>query len=116
MDDLSNPDCLFCKIIKGDIPANIIYEDENVLAFADIAPVSPVHYLIIPKHHIPSALEVPPEIVGHIQVAVQAITKTDGLSENGFRLVTNVGRDGAQTIAHAHWHLLGGRVLAWPPG
>ena len=105
-----NPDCLFCKIVKGDIPAKFIYEDDAVVAFADIAPVAPIHYLIIPKQHFLSVLEMPVELISRIHVVVQSLAKDNNIYENGFRLITNVGRDGGQVVPHAHWHFLAGQL------
>ena len=116
MAGLSSPDCLFCKIVTGDIPAAFVYEDDAVVAFSDIAPVSPIHFLIIPKQHFLSLLDVPVEVMGRIHQAVLHIASEKGLSEHGFRLVNNVGRDGGQVIGHVHWHLLAGRSHSWPPG
>ncbi len=112
-------ECLFCKIVNGDIPCNIVYQDENVLAFRDINPVAPVHVLIIPKRHIQSVRDLNDEninVVTHIFNAANIIAKELGIDETGFRVVTNIGEDGGQTVLHLHYHLLGGRNLQWPPG
>lgn len=111
-------DCLFCKIIAGEIPADIVYEDDRVLAFKDIAPAAPVHILIIPKEHYDSILNVPAgaEIVSHIHTVAVKLALRFGLAENGFRIVNNCGDDGGQSVKHLHYHLLGGRSLGWPPG
>ena len=111
-------DCLFCKIVAGDIPSTKIYEDEYVYAFADIAPQAPFHAVIIPKEHIESAAEISAEnsaIIAHIFEAAAKIAKDLNL-EKGFRIVTNCGEEGGQTVKHLHFHLLAGRMLAWPPG
>lgn len=111
-------DCLFCKIAKGDIPSNKVYEDELVYAFYDIDPQAPVHFLVIPKAHIQSAACVSGEnsgIVAHIFEVIAKLAAELGL-ENGFRVVTNVGEDGGQTVPHLHFHVLAKRNLAWPPG
>lgn len=112
-------DCIFCKIISGDIPSKKAYEDEQVLAFYDIDAKAPVHLLIIPKKHIASVLELKPEdraLVAHIFEVAAKLARELGLEERGFRMVSNIGKDGGQTVPHLHFHLLGGRELAWPPG
>lgn len=112
-------DCLFCKIIAGDIPSAKVYEDDKVYAFRDIEPQAPTHILIIPKEHIASANELTEEnasIVGHIFAVAAKIAKEEGIAEGGYRIVNNCGEDGGQTVKHLHFHMLGGRSLAWPPG
>lgn len=112
-------DCLFCKIINGEIPSNKVYEDERVYAFYDISPAAPVHVLIVPKEHIPSANALTAEnasVVGHIFRVAAELAKKLGIAESGYRIVNNCGEDGGQTVLHLHFHLLGGRSLAWPPG
>ncbi|MBE7062546.1 MAG: histidine triad nucleotide-binding protein [Ruminococcaceae bacterium] len=112
-------DCLFCKIINGEIPSNKVYEDEKVYAFHDISPAAPVHVLIIPKVHISSANALTEEnaaVVGHIFAVAAKIAAQLGIAENGYRIVNNCGEDGGQTVPHLHFHLLGGRSLQWPPG
>ena len=105
--------CLFCKIVKGVIPSNKVYEDETVLAFRDIAPMAPTHILVIPKTHIPSVDGVTAEnsaVVAHIFEVIPQIAKAEGL-ENGYRVVSNCGADAGQTVQHLHFHILGGRQL-----
>lgn len=112
-------DCIFCKIIRGEIPCSKVYEDEKVLAFNDINPEAPVHVLIIPKTHIDSANyidEKNSEILAHIFVTAKKIATQLGVSESGYRIVNNCGEQGGQTVKHIHFHLLGGRDLKWPPG
>lgn len=112
-------DCLFCKIIAGEIPSSKVYEDDLVYAFNDISPAAPVHVLLIPKNHISSANELNEdnaEIVSHIFLVAGKIAKQLGIAENGYRIVNNCGKDGGQTVGHLHFHLLGGRNLGWPPG
>lgn len=112
-------DCIFCKIASGQIPTNYIYEDDKVVAFSDIEPQAPTHILIIPKEHIPSAMELTEgnaEIVSRIFLVAGKIAKEKGFDKDGFRLVNNCGRDGGQTVGHLHFHLLAGRYLQWPPG
>ncbi len=111
-------DCLFCEIMAGNIPSSKVYEDDYVYAFKDIAPQAPFHVIIIPKKHIVSAAQIDSEnsiYVSKIFEAVSIIAKENKL-DNGFRVVTNCGSDGGQTVGHLHYHLLGGRQLAWPPG
>jgi histidine triad (HIT) family protein len=109
--------CLFCKIANKEIPATIVYETETVLAFKDIAPQAPVHIVIIPKKHVAASLADLKDfrVVADLAQAAQQIAREQQLA-NGFRLVTNSGADAGQTVAHLHYHLLGGRVLGWPPG
>ena len=105
--------CLFCKIVAGDIPSTKVYEDDSVLAFRDIAPMAPTHILVIPKTHIGSVAEVTAEnsaVVAHIFEVIPAIAKAEGL-ENGYRVVSNCGDDAGQTVHHLHFHILGGRKL-----
>lgn len=112
-------DCLFCSIIKGEIPSTKIYEDDLVYVFADIAPQTPVHMVMVPKAHIASANELTEEnaaVVGHIFAVAAKLAKEQGFAENGYRIVNNCGEDGGQTVGHLHFHLLAGRNLGWPPG
>lgn len=112
-------DCLFCRIVKKEIPATVVYEDETIIAFKDINPVAPVHILIIPKKHISTFFAMGPKddvIISRLhRVAVQ-IAQGHGLTEKGFRLVANCQRGGGQLIFHLHYHLIAGRPLGWPPG
>lgn len=105
-------DCLFCKIIKKEIPSNIVYEDEKVLAFYDIAPAAPIHILVIPKQHISSLIEVEDlEIIGYIYSIINKIAQERGFSQNGFRVIVNCGKDGCQEVKHLHFHVLAGKKL-----
>lgn len=111
-------DCIFCRIINKEIPANIVYEDDIILAFHDLDPQAPVHVLIVPKTHIESLDEVSLENLeemGWLLTKVRDIGEKLGL-ENGYRLVCNCGEDGMQTVKHLHFHLLGQRLMLWPPG
>lgn len=111
-------DCIFCKIINGEIPSSLIYEDDQVIAFKDINPQAPVHYLVIPKEHIKSADYITEEnkgLIGHIIFVVSKIAKEEGL-EDGYRIINNCGGDGGQTVDHIHFHVLGKRKMLWPPG
>lgn len=111
-------DCLFCKIIEGDIPSNKIYEDELVYAFHDIAPQAPVHFLVIPKKHITTLndlTEADRELAGHILYTAQRLANELGC-DTGYRVVMNCNEHGGQTVYHIHLHVLGQRQLEWPPG
>ena len=107
-------DCLFCKIIKGEIPSNKVYEDEEILAFRDINPVAPVHILVIPKKHIDSLVQLEKEdelLVGKIYTVINKIANQEGIDEKGFRVIVNCGVDGGQEVKHLHFHLIGGKKL-----
>lgn len=109
--------CLFCKIICGEIPSNKVYEDETVFAFRDINPQAPTHVLVIPKTHVNSVAEATdPALMGKVVLAAASIARQEGLEEGGYRLVCNHGPNAGQTVFHIHVHLLGGRSLGWPPG
>jgi histidine triad (HIT) family protein len=111
-------DTIFSKIIRREIPADIVYEDDFCLAFRDVAPQAPVHILLIPKKPIVSLASTEPEdhrVLGHMMIKVRSIAEQVGLA-NGYRVVTNIGADGGQTVNHLHFHILGGRSLSWPPG
>ena len=111
-------DCLFCKIAAGEIPSNKLYEDDTLLAFYDIDPHAPVHFLVIPKEHITSAAEITPEnsaVVGHIFEVIAKLSKEMGMTE-GFRVVSNCGDCAGQTVKHLHFHVLSGREFTWPAG
>jgi histidine triad (HIT) family protein len=113
-----SPDCLFCKIVAGAIPAKRVYEDELCLCFADIHPQAPTHLLIVPKEHIASQAECEESnapLLGHLMAKASAIAHGSGLG-GGYRVVINTGPDGGQTVDHLHLHLLGGRHMNWPPG
>ena len=107
-------DCIFCKIINGDIPCSMVYQDETVLAFKDINPLAPVHVLVVSKQHIESAQalnESNSQIAAHIFSKIPGIAKELGIAESGYRVVTNIGKDGGQAVPHLHFHILGGRKL-----
>ena len=112
-------DCLFCRIIAGEIPGTKVYEDERVIAFKDINPQAPMHVLVVPRRHIASLNELSPAddgIVGEMTRRAAAIAKEHGHAERGFRTVFNCNADAGQTVFHIHLHVLGGRKLGWPPG
>ena len=109
---------IFKRIIDGEIPANIVYEDDQCLAFHDVAPQAPVHILVIPKKEIASIEQIAPEdqpLIGHIFSVIQKIAREQGLADNGYRVICNCGAGGGQTVFHLHYHLLGGRDFEWPP-
>jgi len=111
-------ECLFCRIAGGEIPADIVAEGDSWLAFRDIQPQAPVHVLVIPREHIGSAAELgtEPSLAGDLLQAVAAVARQEGLEDEGFRVVTNVGERAGQSVMHLHFHLLGGRRMHWPPG
>ncbi len=116
---MSQTDCLFCKIAAGDIPADVVHRDDRVVAFRDINPQAPTHVLVIPTEHVASLDAAAPEhqeLLGELLLAAQAVARTEGLSDAGYRVVTNVGPHGGQTVHHLHIHVLGGRPMGWPPG
>ncbi|HZK33108.1 MAG TPA: histidine triad nucleotide-binding protein [Tissierellaceae bacterium] len=111
-------DCLFCKIAKGEVPSDTIYEDDKVIAFNDINPQAPVHFLVIPREHIKSADNITKEnreLMGYIIHIASKLAKDKGL-DSGYRIVNNCGSDGGQTVDHIHFHVLGKRNMKWPPG
>lgn len=116
---MANEDCLFCRILKGDIPADVIFESDSAIAFRDINPQAPTHVLIIPRKHIATINDIAPEdhaVVGSLYAAAKAIAAQEGFSDDGYRAVMNCNEAAGQTVFHIHLHLLGGRTLGWPPG
>jgi histidine triad (HIT) family protein len=114
-----DPGCIFCKIIEKIVPAAIIYEDEEVIAFEDVNPQAPVHTLVVPKTHIPDIHSMTGDdraLVGHLFFTAKRIAEEKGLDENGYRMVINNGRGAGQTVFHIHLHILSGRRFSWPPG
>ena len=112
-------DCIFCRIARKEIPAKIVYEDKDVLAFEDIHPQAPVHILIIPKEHIATLNEVPPgreSLLGNLLIRARTIAAEKGIGADGFRCVLNTGKNSGMEVFHIHLHLLGGRRMSWPPG
>ena len=112
-------DCLFCKILDGDIPCERVYENDQVIAFRDVNPQAPTHILVIPHKHIPTVNDLTAEdknIVAEMMLAAQAIAKQEGIEESGYRLVMNCNEGAGQTVFHIHLHILGGRRMDWPPG
>jgi histidine triad (HIT) family protein len=115
----ADPDCIFCKIVSKQIPANLVYQDEQVTAFRDLNPQAPTHVLLVPNQHIANTETLEPEhdaIVGAVVRTARSIARSAGVAESGYRLVVNTGRDANNTVAHLHVHLLGGRAMSWPPG
>ncbi len=109
--------CIFCKIINKEIQSDIVYEDDKVLAFNDVNPKAPVHILIIPKKHVPTLNDINDfSIVGYIYEIIQKLAKEKGIDESGYRVVANCNEAAGQSVFHIHFHLLGGRLLQWPPG
>ncbi|MBQ7317640.1 MAG: histidine triad nucleotide-binding protein [Phascolarctobacterium sp.] len=107
--------CIFCKIIKGDIPSNKVYEDDKMIAIHDVAPAAPVHVLLLPKGHTANVTTADPELVAYMLGKVKEIAEKTGILEKGFRVVINTGEEGGQTVNHLHIHVIGGKALGWPP-
>lgn len=111
--------CLFCRIVQGDIPADIVYQDDDVIAFNDIEPQAPTHILIIPRKHISTLNDLTPQdqaVAGKLLLTAKKIAADLGIADDGFRVVMNCNEDGGQSVYHIHMHLLAGRKLTWPPG
>lgn len=116
---MSDTACLFCRIVAGELPSAMVHQDDLVVAFRDIAPRAPTHILILPRDHIPSILELTEadaQLLGRLFHVAADIARREGIAERGYRLVSNVGEWGGQSVDHLHWHLMGGRSMAWPPG
>jgi histidine triad (HIT) family protein len=112
-------DCLFCRIVTGEIPARKVFEDDRVVVIEDIAPVAPLHLLLIPRKHFVNALDLDPsdhDLVGHVYSIAARIAREKGFAESGFRIVSNNNAGAGQSVFHIHFHLLAGRTLTWPPG
>jgi histidine triad (HIT) family protein len=112
-------DCLFCRIVAKTIPAKVVYEDDQTLAFDDIHPQAPVHTLVIPKRHVASIQDLGESdqtLLARLLLTCTKVAMDKGLADSGFRLVANTGRNGGQTVFHLHWHVMGGRHMGWPPG
>lgn len=109
--------CLFCKLVRGEIPCDLVYEDDDIFAFRDIQPQAPTHILLVPKVHVSSVAKVTdPMLAGNIMLRAAELARAENLEETGYRLVSNHGAHGGQSVFHWHVHLLGGRALGWPPG
>jgi histidine triad (HIT) family protein len=116
---MTNGDCLFCRIASGEVASDRVHEDDEVVAFRDIAPRAPVHILMIPRRHVPSARELTEAdgaLIGRIFDVAAQLARREGVADGGFRIVTNAGPDAGQSVDHLHFHLLGGRKFTWPPG
>ncbi len=110
-------DCLFCRIARGEIPANKVAESDDCLAFRDISPQAPVHVLVIPREHYGSLNDVPDgAVLAAMHNLVREVVRQEGIAASGYRCVVNTGKDGGQTVGHLHLHVLGGRHMTWPPG
>ena len=112
---MMDENCIFCKIIKGDIPPNKVYEDDKMIAIHDVAPAAPVHVLLLPKEHTANVTTADPALVAYMLGKVKEIAEKTGIYEKGFRVVMNTGEDGGQTVNHLHIHVIGGKALGWPP-
>lgn len=111
--------CLFCRIAAGEIPAKIVYQDEQLLVIEDINPAAPLHLLLIPRKHIAGTLDLLPDddlLIGHLYRVAATLARERGVAESGFRIVANTNADAGQSVFHIHFHLLAGRSMAWPPG
>ena len=112
-------DCLFCRIVAGEIPADVVHRDDLIVAFRDVAPQAPVHILLVPREHLDSIADLTTEhdpLWARLLHVAQDLAAREGIAQSGYRLLTNVGVDGGQTVQHLHLHLLGGRQMSWPPG
>lgn len=111
--------CIFCGIAQGSVPANVVYQNDDVVAFRDLNPQAPTHVLVIPRRHVASIDAMgdgDEELIGRVFAAAKAVAREQGIDASGYRLVTNIGNDAGQTVAHLHVHVLGGRPMSWPPG
>lgn len=116
---MTSPDCVFCRIARGEVPASLVHEDETAIAFRDLNPQAPVHFLVVPRRHVESldALEEgEDDLAGHLLLVARKAAREEGVDGDGYRLVINVGERGGQTVPHLHLHVLGGRRMTWPPG
>lgn len=112
-------DCIFCRIVAGEVPSTLLHDDELMIAFRDIAPRAPTHILVIPRVHIPSVASLTDadgSLLGRLFAVTAELARSEGIAEAGYRVITNVGRWGGQTVDHLHFHLMGGRAFEWPPG
>ena len=116
---MTDAECLFCQIAAGTVPTELLHADDDVVAFRDVAPRAPTHILLIPRRHVASAAELGEDdapMLGRLFAVARDLARSEGLTESGYRIVTNAGPDAGQSVAHLHFHLLGGRRFAWPPG
>lgn len=113
------PDCIFCKMVAGEIRSDIVYQDEHVLAFRDINPQAPTHVLVVPREHIATLNDLTPQqasLIGRMYLAARAVARQEGIAERGYRTLINCNLEAGQTVYHLHLHVLGGRLMHWPPG
>jgi histidine triad (HIT) family protein len=118
-DRARDPDCIFCRIVADEVPSNRVFDDDALIAFRDIAPRAPTHILIMPRDHIASAQKLTTadgELLGRIFATAADIARSEGIADAGYRIVTNIGEWGGQSVDHLHFHLMGGRAFTWPPG
>ena len=111
--------CLFCALVEGKVNAKIVYQDDHIVAFKDIKPQAPVHLLLIPRKHLAGVLDLEPEdhaLIGEIFQVASRLAREQGIADSGFRIVVNSGADAGQSVFHLHYHLIGGRLMTWPPG
>jgi histidine triad (HIT) family protein len=110
-------DCIFCRIARGELPAALIHDDEHAIAFRDIDPRAPTHVLVVPRRHVADlgALD-EPGLAGHLLAVCRSVAEHEGVAATGYRVVLNTGSDGGQSVAHLHFHVMGGRTMGWPPG
>ena len=116
---MADPSCLFCRIVSGEIPADIVHRDDQLVAFRDINPQAPTHILIIPCEHVATSNDLVPsqgKVMGEMHLLAGALARAEGIAESGWRVVVNCGPQAGQSVFHVHMHLLGGRPLGWPPG
>ena len=114
-----DPTCLFCRIVAGEIPSTRVAEDDLAIAFRDIAPRAPTHVLVVPREHIPSVADLTDAdagISGHLLAMAAEVARAEGIADGGYRVISNVGEWGGQTVDHLHFHVMGGRPFSWPPG
>ncbi len=115
-DRLNAAQCLFCKIAAHEIPSQIVHEDDDVVAFTDVAPMAPLHVLVVPRRHVASIADADAGTIGKVGTAAARIARDAGYADRGYRIVANVGPDAGSTVRHLHFHVLAGRPLGWPPG
>lgn len=116
---MNQSDCVFCRISRGELESQTVHEDEEAIAFRDLNPQAPVHVLVVPRRHVPSVDHLSDgdrELAGHLLLVAREVARAEGLSDDGYRVVANIGSRGGQTVDHLHLHVLGGRRMTWPPG
>ncbi len=113
---MTDPNCIFCKVVAGELPSKTVHRDDTVVAIEDISPQAPVHVLVVPVEHARDVHELPGDTLEHMYAVARRIADERGVADSGYRMVFNIGPDSGQTVFHAHMHVLGGRRMAWPPG